>query len=34
VNAFTLAAQAFPVAERLRIETGMSQFLRDGGDEI
>jgi hypothetical protein len=34
VNAFTLAAQAFPVAERLRVETGMSQFLRNGGDAL
>jgi hypothetical protein len=33
-NAFTLAAQAFLVAERRRIETGMSQFLRDGDDKI
>jgi len=30
VNGFTRAAQQFPVAERLRIETTMSQFLRDG----
>lgn len=28
VNAFTRAAQAFPVAERLHIETTVSQFLR------
>jgi hypothetical protein len=33
VNAFTLAAQQFPVAERIRIETAMSQFLQDGGAE-
>jgi hypothetical protein len=32
VNAFTRAAQLSPVAERVRIETMMSQFLRDGGD--
>ncbi len=30
VNAFTRVAQQFPVAERVRIETHMSQFLRDG----
>jgi len=30
VNGFTRAAQRFPVAERLRIETAMSRFLRDG----
>jgi hypothetical protein len=34
VNAFTRAAQPFPVAERVRIETAMSQFLHDGGDAI
>jgi hypothetical protein len=30
VNAFTRVAQQFPVAERVRIETLMSRFLRDG----
>ena len=34
VNAFTLVAQAFPVAERVRVETAMSRFLRIGGDDI
>ena len=31
VNAFTRAAQGFPVAERLQVETAMSAFLK-GGD--
>ena len=30
VNAFTLPARAFPVAERVRVETTMSRFLRAG----
>jgi len=30
VNAFTRLAQAFPVAERVRIETQMSRFLQSG----
>ena len=30
VNAFTLAAQQFPITERVRIETAMSHFLRPG----
>jgi hypothetical protein len=34
INAFTLVAQQLPVADRVRIETGMSQFLRNGGDAI
>jgi uncharacterized protein DUF932 len=34
VNAFALAAQTFPVAERVRVETALSRFLRDGGDTL
>jgi hypothetical protein len=30
INAFTRVAQGFPVAERVRLETAMSRFLRDG----
>jgi hypothetical protein len=32
INVFTRAAQSFPVAERVRIETAMSRFLQDGGN--
>lgn len=32
VNAFTRLAQGFPVAERVRLETAMSRFLRDGAN--
>jgi hypothetical protein len=34
VNAFALAAQTFPVAERVRVETALSRFLLDGGDTL
>ena len=33
VNAFTRVAQGFPVAERVRLETVMSRFLRDGANQ-
>lgn len=32
INAFTRVAQGFPVAERVRLETAMSRFLRDGAN--